>query len=351
MKYAVEHETPWHATATGATAPSRHCHAAIRQTVSLCGAEIEGVLKFCDTMAADAQEKRSSRASQQPLGTPFPFIRETEREYTAVVGAGCSGGRPYHRAMDVEADFPTDRKASRGPLLSGGRLEITAHGVPVEFPETGTPGHPEKRQGDCVLETLYLATYKKKLEDSGPTWRFSTKAASCSFPTFVRPGPPWGRLRYCGTATAGTRFRSSGLLRFLPTASAWGSISDFTSRRTLRDWGSLLSWSICCATCPATLSSSGTAARSTRVKRSRLSLAKPRDFMFTLSQDTPPRSIQSSKYGLMGSGTYPTACMRGSTRWHPTCETLCVGFGIHNNSFDHASNILSCPGHSICIHY
>lgn len=351
MRYAVGHEAPWYATTTGTTSPSRHCHAAIWKTVSFCGAEIEGILEFGDTMEADAQEKRSTRASQQPLGTPFPFVRETEGEYPAVAGEGRSGGRPHHRAVDIEADFPADRKASRGPLLSGRRLEIAALTVPVEFPEAGTPGHPEKRQGDCVLEALYFAAHKKKPKDSGPTWRFSTKAASCSSPTFVRPGPPWGRLRYCGTATAGTRSRSSGVLRFLPAASAWGSISDFTSRRTLPDWASLLSWSICCATCPATLSSSGTGARSTRMKRSRLSLARPIDSMFTLFQDTLPRSIQSSKCGPMGSGTYPTACMRGSTRWRPTCVIPCGGFGTHSNSFDHALSTLSCLGHSICIHY
>ena len=351
MKYAVKHEAPWYATTTGAPSPSRHRHVAIRKTVSLCGAEIESILELGDTMAADAQEKRPAWALQQPLGTPFPFVRETEREDPAVVGERCSGGRPYHRAVDIETDFPTDRKVSRGPLLSGRRLEITAHGVPVEFPKAGTSCHPKKRKGNCVLEAERLAAYKKKPKDSGPTWRFSMKAASCSFPTSVRPGPPWGRLQCYGTAIAGTRSRLSGVLRFLPAASAWGSISDFTSRRTLRDWGSSLSWSICCATCPATLSSSGTAARSTRVRRSRLSLARPRDFMFTLSQDTPPRSIQSSRCGLMGSEISLTACMRGSIHWHRTCAPLCAGFGTHNNSFDHASSTLSCLGHSICIHY
>src|SRR5919197_6390080 len=199
--YSWGHETPSNSNPIGtATVPSSLPVAARQTSTTDCpdgsrrtglrlalGANLSGV------WAAWLTRSAHSGPSVLPL-----------RRAESALGSGVTtwGARPRvpNRVVDLRAHRPNNLARIPCPLPPQCAVaSLTPDGL--ELSKTRATLMPARREGECALETLPLAAYKKRRRAWGRTWFSWTKVASCLSLTSNAPGLHRGKPHTapCGT--------------------------------------------------------------------------------------------------------------------------------------------------------
>lgn len=325
-------------------ASTSHSHAAFRQTLPHCGSRVESVPKFCSALVSNLSEEGPTRHSEPgQMGAALPIGRTSERTAEEKAAERSRSSWAYHRPMDVKAYRTTDSGRLRSPLYARGGMETVAPQFWVELSEARETRSSKRRKGHSLLEEKYLAPYKKKPKNLGPTWRSWTKAGSCSYRLYVKPGLRRVRRQSCATVTAMKKSRPLAALRYLPDGSALDFSSNFMPI-TSPAGKSSVSCSICCVICVGMWCLSGTVAPSIRERMLRRSWKRPDDFM---SIDFPAmhrNSIRLNTFGRMVSATFLTAHTKTRIAWALICVGLLGGFAVLSSFFSRVLNTRSFLG-------
>lgn len=102
-------------------------------------------------------------------------------------------------SLDPQACGKNNRPSIRHPVSSLPCLETSGKSG-MELPETGTTRTATERRGNCPLETIPMAAYKKTRQNMAPIWYFLMKAAFCSSPRSDELGLPRGTRPVCITS-------------------------------------------------------------------------------------------------------------------------------------------------------
>ena len=275
------------------------------------------------------------------FGASPKTARRRLRAALGPAGEGCRGVWFFQRSVDLETDRRGNSQRIRDHLSSESPLATSApRGLVLSG--AGASSRPARRSSHRSLETLPVASYKKRRDDLGPIWFVLMKAAFFSFPVVGERGGRRGRRPSCGTTTNTTAFplwRPSGCR---PFANVWDCIfasSRGTSVRSMSPHSSVFF----CDVFVARLFCCGTMAAFTK---DRIWLNCDRIIPgFTLSGSPAmhQNSIQSSRSGTTSRGIRPIACFvtggifdlhsttargasaarntnSGPSSWRPTCR-------------------------------
>ena len=265
-------------------------------------------------------------------------------------GRGSVAKRLFHRSLDRASRGRGDRKTFRPPVSPEPHVEA-ADRPGVELSEASEAGAGTQRGGDCPLEAVRVAPYKKRPHNLGPIWSSSMKADSCWFPTLPGPGRPGGRRPSCALLDVGPRSLPSRRSAFLQSESGWfcmrGSIPARTS--DLPKWPTSSGTS--CDTSPGPWSCCGTVGASTVPTASKNCWIVTRVCIPILSPATPLNSTRMSSSGHSLSEPSPTVFPRiwatssnSSNRPSNDCADPSGSCGL-------ASVRLNCPGLDVPITY
>lgn len=304
--YPIGHETLWDIQTTGKEKASSDCLAESWTQLSLHRCKIEIFFEFGSTVVPNLPEEGDKRASTQAnTWAPTRVIAISKTETAQDSGERTPIRRLHHRFMDAKEDCQGNRKALLGALSPRSRMVADGR-TGVELPETRTQSAGERRSGDCSLEEDHLATYKKKPKNLKPIWPFSMNPDFCSFPTFERPGPRWGRLPSCGTITSGIGSPSSRRSPSPRIVNGWGCTS-ISIRSTSPVWRSSTFCAIFCVTLKERWYFSGMVEQSIGASLYETSSKSKQGFMSFVSRLMLRRSILRSLSGPTPSVLCPTA--------------------------------------------
>lgn len=300
------HETPWPSGNVGEAQAESHHFAPVRQNLSGGGRRGKFLSKFCGAVASNLPEARkggapSSTNPRSPSAPVFPREKTIGRDFTD----GSAGSRLSDRPLDPEASGSGGREAVWDSLLDSQSVEADG-GAGVELPEARNAGAGEGREGDFPLETLQMASYKKRPKDLAPISHSSMKAGSCWFPTSFALGPLAVRRRICGLPGDGDiKSPPSPRSRFLPGVINSRSTPDSIGTKTsaLPRWPS--SSGICSNICADRWYCSGMTALLTRAVRLSNSSSVIRDCISTAFQVTLPNSIRRNSSGPTSNALWP----------------------------------------------
>jgi len=343
--YPTGHETPWQRRCVGEAQAESHCVAPIRQDLSGCRCRGRLLSEFGGAVVSGLPEARKG-GTPSPANPRSPSAPVLPREKTTGGDSaeGGAGAGLSDRPLDSEAGGPGGREAVWDSLLDSQSVE--ADGEPgMELPEARNAGAGEGRGGDCPLETLRLASYKKRPKDLAPISPSSMKAGSCWFPTSFAPGPLAGRRRSCELPGGGDiKSPPSPRLRSLPNAKSSHSMPDSIETKTSapRRWPS--SFGICSSTCADRLCCSGMTVLHTKARRPSNSSSAIRDCMSTAFPVTPPNSTRRNSSGPISSAPWPTAFLKMTAISNDSFTLRSNAFASPRACFGHALRIRNCHG-------
>lgn len=226
--YSSRHETPWNQSTTGNQKTSSNRAFKGRENLSIRRRHIERLLKFSGAVVPNPSEERTEGIEiETDSRTPPAFVRrEKERTETTSPSRPCRR-RIQNKLMDAQTHWSINSKTFRRPLSHGSRLETDDTWARLELAKTGTSSHPAGRKGHPKMENANLATYKKTLGGSTPTWLFLTKAVSCSRPTSEIPGLLSGKRLLSDTVISAIKFPPFPVSRPRRAIDAWDSTCNF----------------------------------------------------------------------------------------------------------------------------
>lgn len=252
-------------------------------------------------------------------------------------------------SLDPQACGKNNRSSIRHPVSSLPCLETSGKSG-MELPETGATRPATGRRGNCPLEAIPMAAYKKTRQNMVPTWYFSMKAAFCSSPRSDEPGLPRGKRPACITTinaigspqSAHSRCRRKGneslCISGIRPEMLMASISETFSRFSS-------------STSADRSSCYGTALPSTSTKRSDDSWCVILDCGLRTSRPTRRNSIRQNTSGTKPMPRLPTA---HRIIW-PSCEACCAapsaGSSDQKGFSGHASMPRIYHGPDDCFHY
>src|SRR6266571_2978604 len=187
--------------------------------------------EFGLSMVARVSTRRPARAGCQADTRSAPWlVPRPERPAGAPAGEGPAPGGVHDRSLDPGARRQADPAGVRDSLSPGPRVEA-ADWVGLELPEAGAPRPGAGRGRHRALDAHGMAADKKTPLGEAPTSSSSMRAAFCSSPMSVAPGPPKGRPRVCFTDTGTIASRSAAAWRSHPNGA--GSPSTFAVARAI----------------------------------------------------------------------------------------------------------------------
>lgn len=344
IRYHRGNETPWIPRATAHAARAGHWPASVRQDLSINSRDPEFLNKFGGTLGSgSSQGWLESTSAQACFWTPADASAPTEAAAAAVAGKGFPVRRIYDGPVDPAAHIQADREIFRNTLSSRPCVAGDA-GLGLDLPETGAAGFATGRESHRALEGTRLAAFKKKPKNLGPISSFSTRPASSSSLTSVRPGHQSGRLRFSSTAIGGIGFPLSPASPCRHPESVSDCIFAST-RATSLAWRSLDSCVTFCGTCEARWCSFGTAARSTGASSSESSFKNTSGSMCIAFPPMPQNSIRMSSSGPRQSTLSPMARHSTSRRLGRNCVVLFTEFAGPRNCYGPASMHPVSHGH------
>ena len=344
IRYHMGNETPWIPRATTDAKRAGHRPASVRQDLSINSRDPEFLNKFGGTLGAgSSQGWIESVATQTCSWTSAAAGATTEAPTLAVADKGFPVRRIYDGPLDPSAHIQVDRETFRDTLPSRPRVAGDA-GLGMDLSEAGAAGFAAGRESHRSLEEKHLAAFKKKPENLGPISSFSTRAASSSSLTSVKPGRPSGRLRFSSRTISGIGFPSSPASPCPHPENVSDCISAST-RATSQAWRSSDSCATFCGTCVARWCFSGMAAQSTGASSSEISFATISDFKFIVFPPMLQNSIQMSSSGPRQNTLSPTVLPRTLQRSERSCAVLSTEFAGPRNCCGPASTPLVSHGH------
>lgn len=146
-------------------------------------------------------------------------------------GKGASQRSARRRLSDGSLDAQTrgksDQPPVRHPVSSIPCVEAFGKSG-VELPKARTPRPAAGRSGNCPLEAVSMAAYKKTRQNMEPIWYFSMKAAFCSSLPLGEPGLPRVKRPACITTISETGYLPSAHWRYLRKGSESLCTSDIS---------------------------------------------------------------------------------------------------------------------------
>jgi hypothetical protein len=195
-----------------------------------------------------------------------------------------------------------------------------------------------------------MAADKKTPLNVAPISSSSMRAAFCSSPMSVAPGPPRGKPRICATATVTTASRFAAAWRCRPDGGGWRSIFAVdpgicrasTSRRSCSISSGIFAALWICSGIAAPSTDGGRFGPSSRLTRGSMSTISPR------MRRSSTRPSMSGRARIGRSPTEPqTTSSTSATDWTP----LYVAFAAPNNCSGPASTPPTCRGRNDAFHY
>ena len=305
FRYTWGYETPRDPATTGEASPTGHpVGESGEKTVGrrpLGG----GIQKFGVPMVRSVpKEWRGGPSPQTDSGAAAKAHQAPEAQVGEPSAVGTIGARLSNRTVDLEAHCPVGPETVSRSLSPPSRVALASSNG-MELPEARPPGSTTGRSGDCALEAVPLAAYKKTPSDVAPIWSSSMNRASCSSPTWPAPGPQKDKRRSFTISTNRTGSRQSAPCRSLPNEDGWPSIFSVAPAIS-RDWMCKPSsntcsgifgdrWS-CCGIEDPSIGAGKSSSGSTTVPGSRWNRSRP----------TPPNSTRPNMSGARRIARWPT---------------------------------------------
>ena len=338
FRYTMGHETPRNPATTGEATPTGDPVVESRERSVGSGTCLKRLQEFGLPVVRGLQKERTHRASPQPdPGPSTQVVPDPEATAGPASFGGPPGCWPSDRSVDLEADRSVDREAVSHSVPPQPCLAVTSrHGV--ELPETGAPSSTTRRSGDCALEAIPLAAYKKTPKGLEPLWSSSMNRASCSSPTWPAPGPRKEKHRLFTIGTNRIGSRQSVPWRCLPNGDDWRFIFSFAPAIS-RGWMSEHSSNTCSGIFGGRWCCSGIGEPSTGVKKSNTGVLNTRDSIWNVSRPMRRNSTRRSISGARRIARWPTVHRWTWSSLTEGSKARCGESGDRNNSFGPVSTL------------
>ena len=348
----MRHETKRQFDRVGNPSSTGHAVAAARWGFSLRRSAGGGIFEFGSPMVAGLSTGREAGTTFQTCARPAAAVAcATEKGSGTVVVARATGGRIYHRRLDVEPCKQIDPPAFRRSVSSGTCLEVVAKPVGVELPEAGATSQRTGRGVDRSLETLQVASYKKRRANLVPIWPFWMKVGSCLSRMSAKHGRREDKRRGFGTAIDTTAFRPYRPSPFRRLVTASDFLFIFISptsvpRKSWSSYGHCFDMSVAPSSCSG-MGGPSTGTLPSKHSSARIPVCRRNGFPRMLQN-----SIPMSSFGPRRNMNWPTAQPRILATLAGAWATASDEYGRPSLSWLHLSLLPSCRGpnciHSLC---
>ena len=273
---------------------------------------------------------------------PVSALSGTEAAIGAPLARRSSAPRIPDRCMDAGADCRVDSQAVPGPVPPQPCLVVAARDG-LELSAAGASSSAARRAGHRQVDALQVAPDKKRLNGWVHTWSFSTRAASCSFPTSSGRRHPRARRPMPGITTSRDISPRSVPWRCLPDGAAWPCTFAFNPEASTA-WMSDDFSGTCSSIFAAPWSCSGTRARSTAAGQCKTSWLSIPGSNTSSSRRMLRNSTRLSMSGARATAGWPTAAPRTSRNSIACSVAPSRKPGFPKHFFGPVSKLRTCHG-------